>query len=81
MKRLKKVVKKKRRKNPKDDQYVYWLALAVNTGRKEDLFNVITYGRLFKWNDRCDDCGKYLEDCDCEKCDECGYNICLCDLN
>lgn len=78
MKRLKKkIIKKKRRKNPVDDKLIELLSYNIIHPDLEYFSRTLNY---YYQGGRCDDCGYYYDECECEYCENCYYRRCICEL-
>lgn len=81
---IKRKIKKKirKRKNPISsndiNEYILYLAIAITTGKPEDLTDAINFDKQGFW---CEDCNSPYSFCQCEYCDDCNSNRCLCKYN
>lgn len=88
MRKLKKkrVVKKRKRKNPIDEILFDLLAEAILTGNSNHFSNALIY---YTTGEKCDDCDQLYYSCACEgsrkkrtkPCEDCKLRKCLCGYN
>lgn len=71
------MIRKKKRKNPVDDELIDYLIDAYKDESPNELSSALSYQ---KQGQRCQDCNDYFWKCKCEYCDNCEFNRCLCDL-